>query len=477
MKSVAKRFGSGTVNILRQKTLIALSVGLLAILLSLAGTRFVSYKMLIIALGASVFVPLVIRWLGVAPLLCVYAAFVWVWYTLNYYFLSDLLAGATVFEVGIYLGLLVLVFGPNPDRNKLMREFVSTPFLLPLFGFVTSAIVAYKSGPDAGDQNAFILMRRAVFYGSAIYLLIANTVRKTSQAVHLLEALVLGGTFFGVLLTFHSGGTWDVFSRLEQTRSLGYSYMTWDLGLVQAATYLSTLLPVAVSLAVDSSRAWWQAVLFTALSGLLGVMLVLSEGRGGWVAGVAGVLIVLILSILHKGTALWKVVGATIAIAAAISLLATSGLLSATVFDRIESFRNLSTDRSLSGRLVLWEAAWRMLVAAPLGVGPLHFLKTFGYSPHNEFFQLALTSGFLGLFSFVAFYFGAMRKYLKALDLADPATRMVCVSALGCCVAAIINGIADSFSVNSLWTWPVMWIVMGTAMGVVRFAPLGKVTR
>jgi O-antigen ligase len=313
-------------------------------------------------------------------------------------------------------------------------------------------------------------LRQIAFYGFAIYMLITYLLRRPRDGVYILMALVAGGTLFGASLSFNTASTWDPLVRIEEGRGAPYLLLgsTEQLGPVLVSTYLSTLLPIAAALSLYPHPRRGVGLLFAAATALLSLLLLASEGRGGWIAGIASVLTVLILGRFRQQVSWWKGIMVVAFAGAVLFAVISSGMLSITVLDRLATFGILGEDSGLATRQVLWQMAWRMLTDNPLGVGFSYFFGLFGLTVHNELLQVGLGSGFLGMFCFIAFYLGVVRKCLVGLGSPDLNIRTVCIAALVCCVTVAINGITDNPSTNSLWTWPAMWIVMATAMGVLR---------
>lgn len=450
------------------RLVLALGIGTLAVLVGLLAAKRISYAVLVVGIVAG---PILFKLLGISPFLISYAALSWSWNSINYLFLSsNLLVSASVPEVGIYFLLLIFVFGPSANIKSRWRALFSTPLLLPLAGFVAGATVAFLIGPDARNPENFAYLRYAAFYGPAIYLLITNTLQKQRDAVYILMALVIGGTLFGATLSFNIGGYWDLVARIEGGRALGYYLNNIEsTGFVQIATYLSILLPVAVALALNSQQLWLGS-LFVAISAALGVMLASSEGRGGWLGAITSVLVVMFLSTIRQRNLSWRVVTTGILVGAIVAAVVSRGVLNPAFYDRAGTLLSFQTESSFTGRLVIWQSAWQMLGDYPLGVGFPYFLHRFGLTAHNEFLQLGLGGGFLGLFSFLAFLVGVVRACWYGLRHSGRDIQTICIAALGCCVSLVVNGMGDNPSTNSAWSWQVIWIVLAIAVGGLRAA-------
>jgi O-antigen ligase len=457
-------------NLIRSRFFIGLVIITASAAAGYFGKRFPP-RLLITVLSA-LEIPLIAYVFGISfvTFLYIYAALVWLPAGFNYFFLNPVLLQAKLPEVGLYFGLGLLLIGTLSRRGDRARQVFSAPYLSLLIGFTLGGIIAFLSGPGSKGPEAFIYLRRAAIYNLAIYMVIVTLLRKPAQGITLLKMLVVGGTVAGIYLSFQIGGVWDPLARFQLGRAASYTLIGETEAstiFVQVATYLSTLLPIAIALAFHSRRRS-EVVLFGFLALLLGLMLFVSEGRGGWIAGTVSGLLVVGLNARLRKVKIWRPVLIAILVLVAASALVSSGILGETFFNRLYTFASLQTDSSLIVRLQLWQRDLELILQNPFGVGFFYNLEVFRRSAHNEFLQLTLGSGILGLLCILAFFMGVVRKFIRGLQDPDNDIQSLCIAALGVMVALFINGIPDNPSTNSTWTWPVIWITIATTIGVLH---------
>jgi putative inorganic carbon (HCO3(-)) transporter len=169
---------------------------------------------------------------------------------------------------------------------------------------------------------------------------------------------------------------------------------------------LNVMAPIVVTLLVGSRARLWKAFGFAGFVacafGIVG-----TQSRGGTLALGAAVIYAWIFIVRRK------ILGAVVVtvFAVAVFSIAPEGYLS-----RISSVVNYEADNSAQGRLQAWEAAVRMALDRPLGVGAGNFNSAYGrgyrpdpgdgrivyaaarwISPHSVYFRVLGEYGFLGL--------------------------------------------------------------------------------
>jgi putative inorganic carbon (hco3(-)) transporter len=144
------------------------------------------------------------------------------------------------------------------------------------------------------------------------------------------------------------------------------------------AGYLSTMLPMALCLAMCRANPPGFRWLATATAGLLAIGIGLSQSRGAWLGGgVAGLCLLLAWSARTRRLLIPLALGTVLAV-----VLALSGLLPAAILDRlsqaveyfgvfdVRQVELTSENWAVVERMAHWQAGWYMFIDHPwLGVG------------------------------------------------------------------------------------------------------------
>lgn len=216
---------------------------------------------------------------------------------------------------------------------------------------------------------------------------------------------------------------------------------------------LAMLLPLQLRLALDSDgaprrRAGWACL------ALGGAGLLFTWSRGAWLAAGVGVAAYLVWT----GRARGRRAGTAAAALAGAALLAAALL--------VGTGRVRPTAQSDSGRVAVWEAAWRMFAAHPvLGVGPdafaqelgrfksERFVRAYGEAgtqahAHNDFLQTLSAAGLPGLAAYVWLLAAAWRRLRRALT--DPAQRAASAAAGAGLLAAFVVAKVNPLNIDGL---------------------------
>lgn len=240
------------------------------------------------------------------------------------------------------------------------------------------------------------------------------------------------------------------------------------------AGYLTTMLPLAICMALcpaNSTRFRWMSL---GASSLLGLGIGLSQSRGAWLgAGVAGVCLLLAWSRFTRRLLIPSALGGALALA-----LAVSGLLPAAILDRlgqtveyfgvfdVRTVEVTSENWAVVERMAHWQAGWYMFVDHPwLGVGagnyaqayPVYFVGTWrealGHA-HNYYLNILAELGVIGG-GLLLFLLGlAFRQLGGALVRSefqrDTFWRAVLAGVFGGLVVFCVHNMFDSLFVHSV---------------------------
>jgi O-antigen ligase/cytochrome c-type biogenesis protein CcmH/NrfG len=261
-------------------------------------------------------------------------------------------------------------------------------------------------------------------------------------------------------------------------------YAGWDAGLVTdarspifatlgrsnfVAAYLAMLMPltlVQAAAAVGRRRLAW-----TLLLAAEAVVLVLTRVRGGWLAALVGITVVLVLWFRRELATWWGRPALRLAIIA-------SG--SATVAAAIAVAR---AGGSGAARLAIWQGCLRLVFERPfLGYGPDALLLVFPgvYPPelvyhqgreflvdraHNFVLDWSVTVGVLGLVAWLAVLWTVVSVALHRLREGEPGSghQPILIAALAA-LAANLGGNLISFDVTTTST--LTWLLLGTMVAL-----------
>ena len=173
--------------------------------------------------------------------------------------------------------------------------------------------------------------------------------------------------------------------------------------------------------------------------------------------------------------------------AAAAASIAVAVLLVCLVSFRSSSAEFLTVDKAGSWqvRVNLWRLGWQLFQDRPLtGHGLLSlqgFYRGIPYDNpywheaiqtghmHNNFIQVAVTTGLLGLVAFLAMWGAIIGVMFRALS-ATPGGRPYALGALGCVVGFLVNGMAE-YNYGDSEVVTVLWMAVGLALALCRMRP------
>ncbi|RME58278.1 MAG: O-antigen ligase domain-containing protein, partial [Caldilineae bacterium] len=269
------------------------------------------------------------------------------------------------------------------------------------------------------------------------------------------------------------------------------------------AGYLGLTLPVAVSLALfawqraaalaaglrERTEALAWAVFTTAAAGLMGLGLLASWSRGGWLGAVAGVGLVVVLR--SRRALVLSLFGLLILAVLAVGGAVNPSLVPAAVTERLadvpaylgvgvmEVVRQPVTDENFSviERLAHWIAAVRMWEAHPwLGVGPGNYPVVYpgvrlplwedplGHA-HNIYLNVLAESGLTGLAAYLIMWVTVAGRLVRRLGREeDPWQRALIVGVLGVLAHLTVHNLFDNLFVQGMHLHVALWLA-GTLKG------------
>jgi len=240
------------------------------------------------------------------------------------------------------------------------------------------------------------------------------------------------------------------------------------------AGYLTTILPLAICMALcpaNPTRFRWFAL---AAAGLLGIGIGLSQSRGAWLGAlVAGGCLLLAWSQSTRRLLIPCVLGAALVLA-----LAVSGLLPAAILDRfgqtveyfgvfdVRTVEVTSENWAVVERMAHWQAGWYMFLDHPwLGVGAGNYGQAYGQyfvgmwrealgHAHNYYINILAELGVVGaglLLLLLGLAFGQLGGALVRSGFRrDPFWRAVLAGAFAGLVVFCVHNMFDSLFVHSV---------------------------
>jgi putative inorganic carbon (HCO3(-)) transporter len=244
------------------------------------------------------------------------------------------------------------------------------------------------------------------------------------------------------------------------------------------AAYLGMVLPLVVSSLFASDRRTAPKPLLYATLFLVATALMFTFGRGAWLGAATGIAL--------TGALQWKRLWAGRRTIAIVLLLVIGSVAivqfsadSYTISGRIASI--FAIEGSTLTRVQMWESSLPLVAERPfLGAGPDTFKYVFGkYKPegwvehmadplvdkaHNEFLQLAVTTGLAGLGAYlwilVAF---AWTGIVRMRALSKDSGAWLAAGAMG---AVLSFAVHLQFNFSHFSVSPFFWITAGLAAGV-----------
>lgn len=303
-----------------------------------------------------------------------------IWYCIIFYAVSNIFSIAIVQIAAAVLTLVFVIkrsllgdfsFRPNP---------LNFPFLFFILARVLSVVLSVSPG-----MSVTSLYREMVFYPLFYVFVLEIDIRNTDRMRFLLRIIILSGV--GAVLY---GMAKYIFIAPERITSTTSGYYT--LGM-----YLSAVLALSLMLGKDSgifpSRIYWWTVNL-----ILSVGILFTFDRMHWVS--------MMISILIAG-----IVKERRFLLVSIALIGIFLLFNPTLHERLLI---TITDYHTSERDVIWRGAYLLIDKHPIfGFGPATFKEIFPLFDeigdkgvgnwHNDFIQVYIESGLVGLVSFLYF--------------------------------------------------------------------------
>ncbi len=385
-----------------------------------------------------------------------------------------LLVTAGVYQPLLWVGLGMMAFlwlVRWLSQGYLTRR---TPLDVSMLFFLLSALASLWPSYDLTLSLPLFLM---IVGGVALYYLLVNNCtteqsRRILSAGSLLLGLVVSAYF--IIQLGHSI-TGRIFPEVWAFR----------LHPNSVATFLEGMIPLALALAISERRLWWR-VFYGFCAAAFTSALLMTASQGAWVALALCGIIWLCTRFHRMGMVFAAIVPLSVLVPGVYLIFNSDASLNSIPFvgttlvplfarpDRLEVYRNSLylirdfpfTGIGLGDVFAMVYSRYALLIRSP-------FLT---YS-HNLFLEIWLAQGLLGILSFLsliaAFYLfvGRVLSHLSkpALSLVEGMGKRAPSAVFQGCwlgvTATLIHGLFDARQYADSWTLPVLFILLGLAVG------------
>jgi O-antigen ligase len=355
------------------------------------------------------------------------------------------------------------------------RKVRRTPLDLPMLAYVASAGLSTLLAPNVslaffgsyGRLEGFLTI--ATY--AALFWLTVQSVSNPVEGRAVLRA-VLAGAFVVSLIAVLQAVAGGLVA--GATSSLARASATFGNSNALAA-YLAMALPLGVNEYLRATSTSDRILAGNAVA-MMAIALVLTFGRGGWVGGVVGVMIVIATagpSHRHFMAMAGAAAGLITAIVLAIALFGPGGSpIAQSTADRFLSLLD-PTGGTGAIRLHIWKDTLGLIASRPLvGYGPDNFGLVFpmfqtgswsGLSlideSHSELLQIAATQGILGLAAFAWLSIAFVRFWWKGRN------QILASGILGACVGYLLTLLVNFSVVPAALPF---WIFLGASAAMLQ---------
>jgi len=229
---------------------------------------------------------------------------------------------------------------------------------------------------------------------------------------------------------------------------------------------LLQLIPVLFVLAMESVDLSRNSRIYFGIIGIFSVIaLIFTLTRGAWLAVLVAIVIYGVLSLRSRPK---------MALILCLLLVVSAGSIYnfPTLQHRAKSIVDISISGKNTGRLLVWQGAWRMFVDHPIvGVGPGNFENVYHSSymspkakehlghAHNSFLQILAENGIVGFGGFIVM-FGYILVYLykRGIGRKNPLALAVFLAT----IAFLIQGLTE-FNFGDSTVIRMYWFLLGLA--------------
>jgi putative inorganic carbon (HCO3(-)) transporter len=372
------------------------------------------------------------------------------------------IAGAqTAIGVGLLAWLVRMFLAGRVD-------FVRTPLNLPILAYLVTQALSIAVSP----YKTLSLSALGEEWLVLIFFLIVNNVEQEQKIKKLFAILISVSTLVGLYAVWQHYTGMDLYrgTSLEQKGNVFLSLGFFDHHLTFGGYFMLVFLLSSVFL-LDNKRCGFSKILDFLSPVRLGFSLLFSYARSAWLGAAAGIMAFGFLK--GRRFVFYLILGA-------ILLCLLVYIIEPTSWERVKEI-NLSKDRPESTRIRLWQTSFNMIKDKPiLGIGLGNFSRLFdqykvkGYydvtcHPHNDFLNVAVNSGILGLLAYLSIWIVFLHSTMKSIllhdknDFSRSAKMAGAVAIVGFLVASLLQCYYTDAEVNML-----VMFILGSIMVLNR---------
>jgi O-antigen ligase len=350
-------------------------------------------------------------------------------------------------------------------------KLVYTPLNLPILAYVltqtiSAALSPYRVQSFRALGEEWLLL---------IFFLMVNNLEGEEKIKRLFRILISVSTLVALYAIWQHYTGLDLYRGriLESRDSVFLSLGFFDHHLTFGGYYMLVFL-LSAALLLGVRRSGWTRVIDFVSPIVIGLALVFSYARSAWLGAVSGIFTLGLLR--GRKFAIFLLVGLVL-------LCLLVYVIEPTSWDRIKEI-SLSKDRPESTRIRLWLTSVNMIKDKPIwGIGLGNFSRLFdrykveGFydttcHPHNDFLNVAVNSGILGLLAYLWIWVAFFRSTFRSVRRGEKQTfvqaaQMAGMAAItGFLVAGLFQCYYTDAEVNML-----LMFILGSTVILNRTSP------
>jgi len=378
---------------------------------------------------------------------------------------------ATLLSTGIYMAAILTGLRSIVLRNTRYSRTSVRFFIVLLLYMISGSLVSVFFASGNFSRWTFVFIALPIHY-----LVVASYAHEEIMAERLMVGVITFGALVSILLTF-SDASGNFPSLAGVIRHRGAVYF---LGRLQGPVTLASISGLTFTCAIIfmAGAKKWISTLFFFFLPFLVTALLFSGGRMALISVFLTLIIIWFLrkrekskhqsmkflTIIARGATLISIIGLVVWFTSQYNYAA---------IERIANIPSIAldfeADRSISERIGLWSLALLTLKKNPLGIGVDKFFVLYGLSTHNEFLNIAVGAGILGITVFTLL--GAMlyyRCYLGSRYNITDTRKSLALTALGGGIFTFFISFTEAWSYSNTFLSIMIWTILAIGVSVSR---------